>query len=311
MQKKVTIVGAGNVGASAAARLAALDLADIVLIDIDENVVKGKALDLSQSSPICDVDARITGSKDYAPMKDSDVVVVTAGFPRLPGMSRDDLLTKNAEVVRAVAENIKKYAPKAVVIVVTNPLDAMVQLVLKATGFPSSRVFGQAGVLDTARYKHFIAEALGVSVRDVHGIVLGGHGDTMVPVPQYTSVGGIPLANLMDQKKIDAIVERTKNGGGEIVALLGKGSAYYAPAAATIEMVEAVLKDSKRVLPVSAYLNGEYGVKGVYVGVPAIVGANGVEKIFEMDLGPSKKLMEQSAAAVKKNVDELTRLKLA
>ncbi len=310
MRKKVTIVGAGNVGASAAQRLAELDLCDVVLVDVMGDVAKGKALDMNQVGSIIGYHTRLFGGKEYEPMKGSDVVVVTAGFPRQPGMSRDDLLVKNAEIVRDVAKNIKKYAPKSIVIVVTNPLDAMVELVRVVTGFSPNKVMGQAGILDTARYKFFIAEKLGVSVKDVHGVVLGGHGDTMVPVPQYTSVAGIPLATLMSQKDIDAIVDRTRNGGGEIVQLLGKGSAYYAPAAATVDMVEALLRDSKRVLPVSAYVKGQYGFKDIYIGVPCVLGSEGVERILEVDLGAGKSLMEQSAKAVQGNKEALKRLKL-
>jgi malate dehydrogenase len=283
---KITIVGAGNVGATTAHWCAAAELGDIVLVDIPltENMPMGKALDLMQSSPIMGFDSNVTGATSYEPSAGSDVVVITAGIPRKPGMSRDDLLATNAKIVSAVSNEIKATSPNAVVIVVSNPLDAMVQRVLQVTGFPPQRVIGQAGVLDTARYRTFLAMELGVSVEDISALLMGGHGDTMVPLPSYTSVGGIPVTKLIPEARLKEIVQRTRDGGAEIVSLLKTGSAYYAPAAAVAQMVEAIVRDKKRVIPCAAYCDREYGVGGYYVGVPVVLGANGVERIIELEL---------------------------
>ncbi|GIX02039.1 MAG: malate dehydrogenase [Thermogutta sp.] len=277
---KISIIGAGNVGATTAHWCAAAELGDIVLLDIPEvgDMPKGKALDLMQAGPIMGFDAKITGTSNYWDTADSDVVVITAGIPRKPGMSRDDLLATNAKIVGSVAEQIKKTSPNAIVIVVSNPLDAMVQRTWQVTGFPPYRVMGQAGVLDTARFRTFVAMELGVSVEDVSAMLLGGHGDTMVPLASCSSVSGIPLTQLLPKEKIDAIVQRTRDGGAEIVQLLQKGSAYYAPAAATAQMIEAIIKDKKRVLPCAAYCDQEYGVGGYYIGVPVILGKMGWRK---------------------------------
>jgi malate dehydrogenase len=308
---KISIIGAGNVGATTAHWCAAMELGDIALVDIPEvgDMPKGKALDLMQASPIFDFDVRLTGTSNYADTADSDVVVITAGIARKPGMSRDDLLGTNARIVSAVAENVRKTSPEAIVIVVSNPLDAMVQRVKQVTGFPQRRVMGQAGVLDTARYRTFIAMELGVSVEDVSALLMGGHGDTMVPMPSCTSVGGIPISRLMSPAKLDAIVDRARNGGAEIVNLLKTGSAYYAPAAATAQMVEAIIKDKRRLIPCAAYCDAEYGVGGFYVGVPVILGANGIEKIIELDLTKDEQAaFDHSVAAVKEIVAKMNEL---
>ena len=304
-RNKVTIVGAGNVGATSAHWIASKEMADVVLVDIFEGVAKGKALDLAESGPVMNFDLNIIGSKEYEQTVDSDVVVITAGVPRkkdpVTGQfpSRDELVKTNQKIVGEVAREVAKYSPNAVLIVVSNPLDAMCHVVLQESGFPSQRVIGQAGALDTARYKTFIAMELGVSVRDVHGIVLGGHGDTMVPLPRHTSIAGIPVRELMAEDKLQAIIERTRQGGGEIVGLLGY-SGFYAPAAGTIEMVEAVLKDQKRVIPSAVLLDGQYGYDGLYIGVPAVIGAGGVERVIEMELSAEEKTMlDHSADAVK------------
>ena len=283
---KISIIGAGNVGATTAHWCAAAELGDIVLVDIPqtEGMPKGKALDLMQSSPIMCFDASIVGTTTYQETSDSDVVVITAGIPRKPGMSRDDLLSTNAKIVSSVAEQVKNSSPNAIVIVVSNPLDAMVQQALKVTGFPPQRVMGQAGVLDTARYRTFLAMELGVSVEDVSALLMGGHGDTMVPMPSCTSVGGIPVTRLLDESRLAEIVDRTRKGGAEIVGLLKSGSAYYAPAAACTQMVEAIVRDKKRLIPCAAYCDTEYNVGGYYVGVPVILGAGGVERIIQLDL---------------------------
>jgi len=299
---KITIVGAGNVGATTAHWCAAAELGDIVLLDIPatEDMPKGKALDLMEASPIVGFDANIVGTTDYADTQDSDVVVITAGIPRKPGMSRDDLLSTNAKIMTAVCEQVKKSSPNAIVIVVSNPLDAMVQQARKVTGFPSARVIGQAGVLDTARYRTFLAMELGVSVEDVSALLLGGHGDTMVPVPSCTSVGGIPVTQLIAPARLEEIVQRTRDGGAEIVKLLKTGSAYYAPAAATAQMVEAIVRDKKRLIPCAAYCDKEYGVGGYYVGVPVVLGAAGVERIVEIELTDAEKAgFKNSVDAVK------------
>jgi malate dehydrogenase len=301
---KISIIGAGNVGATTAHWCAAAELGDIVLVDIPqtEDMPKGKALDLMQSSPVMMFDANVVGTTSYDATKDSDVVVITAGLPRKPGMSRDDLLGTNAKIMTAVCNEIKKTSPNAVVIVVSNPLDAMVQRALQVTGFPPARVVGQAGVLDTARYRTFLAMELGVSVEDISALLMGGHGDTMVPLPSCTSVGGIPVTQLIKPERLQEIIERTAKGGAEIVSLLKTGSAYYAPAAATTQMVEAIVRDKKRLIPCAAYCDKEYGVGGYYVGVPVILGTNGVEKIVEL------KLEETEKAAFQKSVDAVKEL---
>jgi malate dehydrogenase len=296
---KITIIGAGNVGATTAHWCAAAELGDIVLLDIPqtEGMPAGKALDLRQSSPIVGFDSNIVGTTSYDETRGSDVVVITAGIARKPGMSRDDLLSTNAKIVGSVAEQVKQTSPEAVVIVVSNPLDAMVQRAWQVTGFPPKRVLGQAGVLDTARYRTFLAMELGVSVEDVSALLMGGHGDTMVPLASCTSVGGIPVTQLIEPKRLNEIIDRTRNGGAEIVGLLKTGSAYYAPAAATTQMVEAVVRDKKRLIPCAAYCDKEYGVGGYFVGVPAVLGAAGVERIVEL------RLTEQERAAFQKSVD--------
>ena len=303
MRKKVTVIGAGNVGATCAHRLADKQLGDVVLIDILEGVPQGKALDLLEAGPIEGYDVRVKGTNDYADTANSDVVVMTAGFPRKPGMSRDDLLKKNYDVVKDTIEKVVKVSPEAILIMVTNPLDAMAQTALKVSGFSKNRVIGMAGILDTARYRTFIAEALNVSVQNVQGFVLGGHGDTMVPVPRYTTVAGIPVAELMPQDKLDAIIERTRKGGGEIVSYLKTGSAFYAPSAAAVEMVEAIFYDRKKILPCAAYLEGEYGINGLYVGVPVKLGKNGIEEIIQIKLSAEEQAaLQKSADAVKELV---------
>ena len=308
---KISIIGAGNVGATTAHWCAAAELGDIVLVDIPQtkDMPKGKALDLMQSSPVMGFDSNITGTTSYADTKDSDVVVITAGIPRKPGMSRDDLLATNAKIMTSVCEEIKKTSPNAVVIVVSNPLDAMVQQAKKVTGFPAARVLGQAGVLDTARYRTFLAMELGVSVEDVSALLMGGHGDTMVPIPSCTSVGGIPVLQLMDAARLEEIVTRTRKGGAEIVGLLKTGSAYYAPAAATTQMVEAIVRDKKRLIPCAAYCDKEYGVGGFYVGVPVILGSGGVEKIVELKLTKEEQVaFQNSVDAVKELVTTMATL---
>jgi malate dehydrogenase len=306
IRKKVTVVGAGNVGAEVAQRLVDKQMADVVLLDILEGVPQGKALDMLESGPIEGYDVKIRGTNDYAETANSDLVVITAGFARKPGMSRDDLLKKNYQIVKGVTEKVAKYSPEAILIVVTNPLDAMVQTAFKVSGFPKDRVIGMAGALDTARYRTFIAEALDVSVLDVHGIVLGGHGDTMVPVPRYTTVAGIPVGDLMPRKQLEAIIERTRDGGAEIVELLKTGSAFYAPSSAVVEMIDAIFKDRKKILPCAAYLEGEYGIHGVFVGVPVKLGVHGIEQILEIKLTPEEQAaLEKSAAAVKELVETI------
>jgi malate dehydrogenase len=310
---KISIIGAGNVGATTAHWCAAAELGDIVLLDIPQvgDMPKGKALDLMQAGPIMGFDSRIIGTSDYAETAGSQVVVITAGIARKPGMSRDDLLSTNAKIVGSVAEQIKATSPQAILIVVSNPLDAMVQRVLKVSGFPHQRVLGQAGVLDTARYRTFLAMELGVSVEDVSALLLGGHGDTMVPMPTCTSVGGIPVSRLIDPARLAAIVERTRAGGAEIVGLLKTGSAYYAPAAATTQMVEAIVRDKKRLIPCAAYCDKEYGVGGYYVGVPVILGARGVERIIELELTAGERAdFQKSITAVKELVAAMNALPL-
>jgi malate dehydrogenase len=305
MRKKVTVVGGGNVGATCALRIAEKELADVVLVDIMEGVPQGKALDLMQSGPVQGYDCTLTGANDYEPTANSDVVVITAGFPRKPGMSRDDLLMANYEVVKGASEQIAKYSPNAIVIVVTNPLDAMCWTAWKATGFSKNRVIGMAGILDTARFRTFISMELGVSMENVVAMVLGGHGDTMVPMLRYSSVSGIPLTDLIPAARLEEIVTRTRNGGAEIVKLLKTGSAYYAPAAGAVEMVESILKDKKKVVPCAALLEGEYGYNGLFVGVPVKLGSNGIEQIYELNLNDEEKAMLKVSADA---VDELIKV---
>lgn len=304
MRKKVTVVGAGNVGANCALRIAGKALADVVLVDVVEGVPQGKALDLLESGPIEGYDVKLAGANSYESTANSDIVVITAGFPRKPGMSRDDLLIANYEVVRTATEQAVKYSPNCILILVTNPLDAMCWTSLKVSKFSKNRVIGMAGVLDTARFRTFIAEALDVSMQNVTALVLGGHGDTMVPLVRFTSVAGIPLTELLDQATIDRLVQRARDGGAEIVRYLKTGSAYYAPSAATVEMVESILKDQKKVLPCAAYLEGEYGIDGLFVGVPVKLGARGIEKIYEVKLdGSEKAMLDKSAASVRELVE--------
>jgi malate dehydrogenase len=304
MRRKVTVVGAGNVGATVAHRLADKQLADIVLIDILEGVPQGKGLDLLQSGPIEGYDVKIKGTNDYAETANSDLVVMTAGFPRKPGMSRDDLLKANYDIVKSAIEQVAKYSPEAILIVVTNPLDAMAQTAFRVSGFSKNRVMGMAGILDTARFRTFLAEALNVSVQSIQALVLGGHGDTMVPVLSYTTVAGVPVTELLPKEQLDAIVKRTREGGAEIVKLLKTGSAYYAPSAAAVEMVDAIFSDRKKVLPCAAYLEGEYGIKGLFVGVPVKLGARGIEQVIEIKLTPEENAaLQKSAAAVQELVD--------
>jgi malate dehydrogenase len=305
MRKKVTVVGGGNVGATCALRIAEKELADVVIVDIAEGAAQGKALDLMQSGPVEGYDITLTGSSDYAPTANSDVIVITAGFPRKPGMSRDDLLMKNYEVVKGAAEQAAKYSPDSIIIVVTNPLDAMCWAAWKASGFSKNRVIGMAGILDTARFRTFIGMELDVSVENVVAMVLGGHGDTMVPMLRYSSVSGIPLTDLIPAERLEEIVVRTRNGGAEIVKLLQTGSAYYAPAAGAVEMVESILKDKKKVVPCAALLEGEYGYNGLFVGVPVKLGSNGIEKIYELTLNEDEKKMLQVSADA---VDELIKV---
>lgn len=304
-RKKISIIGAGNVGASLAQALAQLNLADIVLIDIPatKGMPAGKALDLLEAGPLFGYDSHILGGTDWSLIENSDFVVVTAGVPRKPGMSRDDLLATNAKIVGDVSKEIKEKAPNSIVLVVSNPLDAMCTVVQRVTGFPRERVMGMAGVLDSARMRTFIAQELSVSVENVHAFVLGGHGDTMVPIPRYATVSGIPLPDLLPKEKVEALMQRTREGGAEIVKLLEKGSAYYAPAASVCEMVEAILLDKKKILPCAVLLKGEYGVENLFVGVPAKLGAKGMEGVIEIQLLPDeKKLFEKSVKAVKELV---------
>ena len=302
MKSKVTVVGAGNVGATTAQRIHQLGYADVVLVDVVEDLPQGKSLDMLESAPVTGTDAKIVGSNSYEATAGSDVVVITAGIARRPGMSRDDLLLTNMRITSSVTEQVVKYSPDCVIMPVTNPLDAMVQNVYEASGFPRSRVFGMAGVLDTARFRTFIAEELNVSVEDIQAFVLGGHGDDMVPLVRFTNVGGIPISELMAEEKIDQLVKRTRSGGGEIVELLKEGSAYYAPSAAITQMVEAVLLDKKRILPACVYLEGEFGINGLCVGVPVKLGAGGMEQVMEI------KLTVDEQAALKGSADTVQEL---
>lgn len=306
MRKKISIIGAGNVGGTLAQRLAERDYADIVLVDIIDGLPQGKGLDILESAPVVGYDTNIIGTNDYADTAGSDLVVITSGMARKPGMSRDDLVLANGEIIRSVVEQVIKYSPNTILLMVTNPLDAMTQLALHVSGLPREKVIGQSGVLDAARFRTFIAMELGVSFRDVQAMVLGGHGDTMVPLPRYATVSGIPVTELIPPERIQALVQRTIDGGAEIVRLLKTGSAFYAPSAATAEMVDAIILDQKRLLPACVYLQGEYGINGVCVGVPVILGAGGVEKVVELKLtGEELAALRRSAAAVRELVGVL------
>ncbi len=308
-RKKISVIGAGFVGSTCAHWAAQKELGDVVLVDINEGAAKGKALDLFEASPVEGFDAKVTGTSDYKDTANSDVVIITAGIPRKPGMSRDDLLATNAKIMKDVCAGVKEYSPKAVVIVVSNPLDAMAYVAKKELGFPRSRVIGMAGVLDSARFRSFIAEATGVSVKDISAFVLGGHGDTMVPMPRYCSIGGLPLTTFLKQSQIDEIVDRTRKGGAEIVGLLKTGSAYYAPSASAVQMAEAILKDQNRILPCAAWLEGEFGHKDLFVGVQCQLGKNGLEKVIEFELNDEEKQgLDHSVNAVRELMQALTKL---
>lgn len=309
MEKKVTVVGAGNVGATAAQRLAEKELCDVVLVDIVEGVPQGKALDLTEAAPIEKHDAHLTGTNSYEATAGSDIVIITAGIPRKPGMSRDDLISTNAGIIKSVTQQIVKHSPEAILIIVSNPLDAMCHVAFDASGFSRNRVLGMAGVLDSARFRAFIAMELDVSIENTHAFVLGGHGDTMVPLPRYSTVAGIPITELMSNARIDELVKRTANGGAEIVGLLKTGSAYYAPASAAVEMAESIIKDKKKVLPCAAYLQGEYGINDLFIGVPVKLGKNGMEQVIEITLTDDEKAaLMKSAAAVQGLKDDLAKL---
>ena len=300
MKQKISVIGAGNVGATAAQRIAEKELADVVLVDILEGVPFGKALDLSEAAPIEKHDAKLTGANDFESTKNSDVIIITSGIPRKPGMSRDNLLATNAKIMKSVVTQAAKYSPNAVLIIVSNPLDAMCHVAFEASQFPKNRVLGMAGVLDSARFRSFIAQELNVSVENTQAFVLGGHGDTMVPLPRFSTVSGIPITELMDQATIDRLVKRTREGGAEIVSLLKTGSAYYAPASAACEMAEAIIKDKKKILPCAVYLTGEYGIKNLFIGVPVKLGQAGVEEIIQIKLTPEEDAaLKKSAQAVK------------
>jgi malate dehydrogenase len=303
MRKKVSIIGAGFVGSTCAHWIASKELADVVLMDIFPGVAKGKALDLLQASPIEGFDVNVTGTGDYADTANSDIVILTSGAPRKPGMTREDLVAQNAEITAENVQKIKETSPNAILIIVSNPMDTMATLAYKVSGFPKNRVIGQGGVLDAARYRTFIAQEIGCSVEDIQAMLMGGHGDEMVPMPRFTTISGIPVSNFIAEARLGEIVERTKKGGGEIVALLEKGSAYYAPSAGTVQMVESILKDKKRILPCAAYLEGEYGVNGIFFGVPCVLGANGIEKIVELELTDEEKAgVVKSSALVASSV---------
>ncbi|WP_461611522.1 malate dehydrogenase [Cytobacillus kochii] len=308
-RKKVSVIGAGFTGATTAFLLAQKELADVVLVDIPqmENPTKGKALDMLEASPVQGFDANILGTANYEDTKDSDIVVVTAGIARKPGMSREDLVQTNETIMKNVAKEIAKYSPDSLIIVLSNPVDAMTYTIFKETGFPKNRVIGQSGVLDSARFRTFVAQELQISIKDITGFVLGGHGDDMVPLVRYSYAGGVPLEKLISKDRLEQIVDRTRKGGGEIVSLLGNGSAYYAPAAALVEMAEAMIKDQKRILPAIAYLEGEFGYQGIYLGVPTILGANGIEKVIELDLTKEEKdALDQSAESVRQVISILS-----
>ena len=305
MDKKVTVVGAGNVGATAAQRLAEKDLCDVVLVDIIEGVPQGKALDLTEAAPVEKHDAHLIGTNSYEESADSDVIIITAGIPRKPGMSRDDLISTNAGIIKSVTEQVVRYSPEGIIIVVSNPLDAMCHVAFETSGFPKRRVMGMAGVLDSARFRAFIAMELNVSVENTHAFVLGGHGDTMVPLPRYSTVAGIPITELIAEERINALVERTANGGAEIVGLLKTGSAYYAPASAAVEMTESILKDKKKILPCAAYLEGEYGINDLFIGVPVKLGASGIEDIIEISLTDAENAALQKSAAAVQELKEI------
>ncbi|MCB0422011.1 MAG: malate dehydrogenase [Bdellovibrionales bacterium] len=308
-RKKITVVGAGFVGSTCAHWAAAKELGDVMLLDVNEGAAQGKALDLYEASPVEGFDSKVKGTADPKDCANSDVVIITAGLPRKPGMSRDDLLATNAKIMKNVCEGVREYSPNAVVIVVSNPLDAMAFVAKETLGFPKERVIGMAGVLDSARFRAFVSEATGVSVKDIHAFVLGGHGDTMVPMPRHCSIGGVPLTEMLDSATIDAIVDRTRKGGAEIVGLLKTGSAYYAPSASAVQMAEAILKDQHRILPACAFLEGEYGVNGLFVGVPCRLGGNGLEKVIELELNDTEKAgLENSISAVKELVEALKTL---
>ncbi len=309
MDKKVTVIGAGNVGATAAQRLAEKELCDVVLVDIVEGVPQGKALDLAEAAPIEKHDARLIGTNGYDETENSDIVIITAGIPRKPGMSRDDLISTNAGIVKSVAKEVARKSPNAVLIIVSNPLDVMCHVAFEACGFPKNRVMGMAGVLDSARFRTFISMEMNVSVENTHAFVLGGHGDTMVPLPRYSTVAGIPITELMTPERIEALVKRTANGGAEIVSLLKTGSAYYAPASAAVEMTESILKDKKKILPCAALLEGEYGIRDLFIGVPVKLGSNGIEEIIEIKLTDVEQAaLNKSAGAVKEMVETLKNL---
>ncbi len=309
MDKKITVIGAGNVGATTAQRLAEKELCDVVLVDIAEGLPQGKALDLAEAAPIEKHDAHLIGSNSYDVSANSDVVIITAGIPRKPGMSRDDLLKTNKNIIKQVTAAVAEKSRNAILIIVSNPLDAMCHVAFETSGFPKQRVIGMAGVLDSARFRSFIAKELDVSVENTHAFVLGGHGDTMVPLPRYSTVAGIPITELIPKDRIDALVERTRNGGGEIVSLLKTGSAFYAPASAAAEMAEAIIKDKKKILPCAAYLEGEYGINGLFMGVPVKLGKKGIEQIIQIKLTKEEHAaLGRSAAAVQKLVDDLKKL---
>ena len=309
MNKKVTVIGAGNVGATAAQRLIEKELCDVVLIDILDGIPQGKSLDLTEAAPIEKHDSHIIGTNDYEVSKNSDIIIITAGIARKPGMSRDDLIATNTKIMKQVTENVTKFSPDAIIIIVSNPLDAMCHVAFNASNFPKNKVIGMAGVLDSARFRAFISMELNVSVENIHAFVLGGHGDTMVPLPRYSTVGGIPITELISKERIDEIVKRTANGGAEIVSLLKTGSAFYAPASAAVEMAEAILKDKKKILPCAAYLEGEYGINDLFIGVPVKLGKNGIEEIIEIKLTESEDTaLKNSAAAVKSLVADLEKL---
>jgi malate dehydrogenase len=309
MDRKVTVIGAGNVGATTAQRLAEKELCDVVLVDIAEGLPQGKALDLAEAAPVEKHDAKVEGSNGYEESAGSDIIIITAGIPRKPGMSRDDLLKTNTNIMKSVTAEAAKHSPDSVLIVVSNPLDAMCQVAMETSSFPRHRVIGMAGVLDSARFRTFISMELNVSVENTHAFVLGGHGDTMVPLPRFSTVAGIPITELMSAERIEALVDRTRKGGGEIVSLLKSGSAFYAPASAAAEMAEAIIKDKKKILPCAAYLEGEYGISGIFMGVPVKLGKNGIEEIIQIELTDSEKTdLGESADAVHKLMEDIRKL---